>query len=196
MPCVSARSLAAAALESLQRAEIDQRLRDVHARVEHVEGTDDRIRSGEAVGLEVDDLPRSADGRAHVRQQVGERAPPRAVRRVDRFLLQQQSEVVLERTRHGVLQRQRDRRRRRLALRHAAEEGTGALPGGWSDCASAGPADADAMTAAASRILFTFIVSSSSVGRQPPRGRARSRPGPRGTRRPLNVPRRRGCRAS
>ena len=77
--------------------------------------------------LEVDHLPAFADAAREIRQQLGERTPACAVRGRRRLFLEEQPQVVPERAVDRVLCRERQRLRRRRALRNASEERVGAL---------------------------------------------------------------------
>ncbi len=83
--------------------EIEERLRGVDARVVDVERSDDRGVGLEAIRLEVDDLAAGDQPGRHIRQQFGERAPPRTVSILDRLFLKQQSKVELERPLYCIL---------------------------------------------------------------------------------------------
>lgn len=106
----------------VERGQVDDRLRYVDARVEHVEGTDDRVWRREAVRFEIDNLPALAHPGRKVGQQIGEGAPARAGRAGRGFLLKKKTEVGLQRPLYGVGRRQLQRLSSDRPRAHAAEE--------------------------------------------------------------------------
>ena len=100
-------------LRVAQRVQVEHGLRDVAARVDHVERPD-QLREvaevGEAESGQAELLAHGVGAGAHVRQQVGARLAVLALRLADPLLAEDQAEVVLQAAVDRLVERQLERR--------------------------------------------------------------------------------------